>query len=92
MFGGNASWTQTSFRMSQCCVSVCVWGWASGVAVLNHTSARWDDRQVGVTPNRTGGVESSLVKGEGILHGPSGVSADGTRKLSHGFSPGLELC
>ena len=34
---------------------------------------------MGVTPSRTGVIEMSLVKGKGILSGPSGVSTDGTR-------------
>lgn len=46
------------------CVHVCG---VSGVAVFHHTGARWDDRQVGVMPNRTRAVENSLVRGEGIL-------------------------
>ena len=59
-------------------VHVYMWG-TSGVAVFNHTGARWDDRQVGITPDRTQAVESSLVKGKGILNGPAGASTDGTR-------------
>lgn len=59
-------------------VHVYRWG-TSGVAVFNHTGARWDDRPVGITPDRTQTVESSLVKGKGILNDPSGASTDGTR-------------
>lgn len=64
------SWTQASLGYVRVCVYVCVG--SPGVAVFNHTGARWVDRRVGVTPNSTGAVESSLIKGEGILNGPRG--------------------
>ena len=60
------------------CVYVCIFE-SPGIAVFSSIGDRWDDWQVGVTPNRTGVIEMSLVKGKGILSGPSGVSTDGTR-------------
>ena len=78
------SWTQASLV----CVCVCVCMYvcmyvciceSPGIAVFSSIGDRWDDWQVGVTPNRTGVIEMSLVKGKGILSGPSGVSTDGTR-------------
>ena len=60
------------------CVCVCICE-SPGIAVFSSIGDRWIDRQVGVTPNRTGVIEMSLAKGKGILSGPSGVSTDGTR-------------
>lgn len=57
-------------------VCLCVGG--SGVAVFHQAGARCNDRQVGVTPNRTRAVENPLIRGEGIVRDHR-VSTDGTR-------------
>lgn len=66
-------------------VHVYRWG-TSGVAVFNHTGARWDDRQVGITPDRTQTVESSLVIISDIGVGQNGVNwgKDGRGRSLHG--------
>lgn len=52
-------------------MDVCIWE-SPGISVFSSIGDRWDARQVGVTPSRTGVIEMSLVKGKGILSGPSG--------------------
>lgn len=46
------------------CVYVYIWE-SPRIAVFGSIGDRWDDRQVGVTPSRTGVTEMSLVKGKG---------------------------
>lgn len=62
MFAGSVSWTQAS--LGGVCVYVYIWE-SPGIAVFGSIGDRWDDRQVGVTPSRTGVTEMSLVKGKG---------------------------
>lgn len=56
----------------------CVFVGGSGVAVFHQAGASWNNRQVGVTPNRTRAVENPLIRGEGVVRDHR-VSTDGTR-------------